>query len=73
MLSLISQVLYLTVIPAGLVLGSTPERLAVLLVAAVLLLRMSVRRRSATAVRTRRLQTAEVGLREALALPTGQR
>jgi hypothetical protein len=44
MLSLITQTLFLTVIPAGLVLGSTPERLAVLLVAAVLLLRMSARR-----------------------------
>ena len=58
MLSLISQVLYLTVIPAGLVLGSTAERLAVLGVAAVLLLRLAVRRRSAA--RFRRLRAAEV-------------
>jgi len=58
MLSLLSQVLYLTVIPAGLVLGSTAERLAVLGVAAVLLLRLAVRRRSAA--RFRRLRAAEV-------------
>ena len=58
MLSLISQVLYLTVIPAGLVLGSTAERLAVLGVAAVLLLRLVVSRRSAA--RLRRLRAAEV-------------
>lgn len=50
MLSLISTVLYLTMIPAGLVLGSTPERLALLLVAAVLLLRLAVRRRTADVV-----------------------
>jgi hypothetical protein len=55
MLSLISQVLYLTMIPAGLVLGSTADRLAVLGVAAVLLLRLAVRRRSAA-----RLRAAEV-------------
>ena len=55
MLSLISQVLYLTVIPAGLVIGSTAERLAVLGVAAVLLLRLAVRCRSAA-----RLRAAEV-------------
>ena len=58
MLSLISQVLYVTVIPAGLVLVSTAERLAVLGVAAVLLLRLAVRRRSAA--RLRRLRAAEV-------------
>jgi hypothetical protein len=55
MLSLISHVLYLTVIPAGLVLGSTADRLVVLGVAAVLLLRLAVRRRSAA-----RLRAAEV-------------
>ena len=58
MLSLISTVLYLTVIPAGLILGTTPERLALLLVAAVLLLRTSLRRRSGD--RVTRLRPADV-------------
>jgi len=48
MLSSLSLVLYVTVIPVGLVLGSTPERLALLAVAALLVLRLVARRRSAT-------------------------
>lgn len=48
MLSFLSLVLYVTVIPVGLVLGSAPERLALLAVAAHLVLRLVARRRSAT-------------------------
>jgi hypothetical protein len=43
MLSVLTQVVYVALIPAGLVLASTPERLALLAVAAVLLLRVLAR------------------------------
>lgn len=72
MLSLITQVLYVTLIPAGLVLGGTQERLAVLAVAAVLALRVVARRRSSAGAPDRRLQGAGAPPLEALAVPTGK-
>jgi len=43
MLSAVTLVVYVALIPAGLVLANTPERLALLAVAAVLLLRVLAR------------------------------
>jgi hypothetical protein len=43
MLSVLTQIVYVALIPAGLVLASAPERLALLAVAAVLLLRALAR------------------------------
>ena len=56
MLSTLTQVVYVALVPAGLVLGSATERVALVMVAAVLLLRLLVRHRT----RAHRLRDSRV-------------
>jgi hypothetical protein len=69
MLSALTQVVYVALIPAGLVLASTPERLALLAVTAVLLLRALARHHAGA--RRHSPSAAELPS-SALERPTGQ-